>query len=170
MNQSRHQNVIHNTQYSNNGEKPLNLFNTYRKAVINPSLFILFFCIIYSIIDNYKSEWLTAKSVILMSFLLSLIFSLLMCGLSLTIFLNKIEKLNKNIMWNMLTFFLLPFAYITLILIHDIKIRIRFEFGFGKDFLYLLIMIIPFVIGSGWAFIKYRQKITTDKTQLKVEL
>lgn len=148
----------------------MNLFNAYRKAVINPSLFILFFCIMYLIIDNYKSEWSTAKSIFLMSFLPTLIFALLMCGLSLTIFFNKIEKFNKNMIWNMLAFFLLPFVYITLILIHDIKIRIRFGFGFGKSFIYLLIMIVPFVIGSGRAFIKYRQKITTDKIQPKVEL
>jgi hypothetical protein len=148
----------------------MNLFKYYRKAVIYPSIFILFFCIIYSIIDNYKSEWLTAKSVIVMSILTSLIFSLLICGLSLTIFLNKFEKLNKNLIWNILTWFLLPFAYISIILIHDIENRIKYEFGFGNDFLYLLIMTMPFVIGLCWTFIKYRQKITTDKTQLKVKL
>ena len=148
----------------------MNLFNYYRKAVIYPSIFILFFCIIYSIIDNYKSEWLTAKFVIVMSILTSLIFSLLICGLSLTIFLNKFKKLNKNLIWNILTWFLLPFAYITIILIHDIENRIMYEFEFGNDFLYLLIMTIPFVIGLCWTFIKYRQKITTDRTELKVKL
>lgn len=136
-------------------------------AVINPSLFILFFCIIYSIIDNYGSQG-SAKSV-MMSFFPSLIFALLMCGLSLTIFLNKIQRFNKNIVWNILSFSLLPFAYITLILVHDIKTRIKFDFGFGRDFFYLLIMIIPFVIGSSRAFIKYRSKITTHKIQPKVE-
>ena len=148
----------------------MKLFKYYRKAVIYPSIFILFFCIIYSIIDNYKSEWLTAKFVIVMSSITSLIFSLLICGLSLTIFLNKFEKLNKNLIWNISTWFVLPFAYITIILIHDIKNRIKYEFGFGNDFLYLLIMTSPFVIGLCWAFIKYRQKITTDKTQLKAKL
>ena len=139
----------------------MNLFGYYRKAVIYPSIFIQFFCITYSIIENYKSEWLTAKSAIVMSISTSLIFSLFMCGLSLTIFLNKLEKLNKNLIWNILTWFLLPFAYITIVLIHDIRNRIKYEFGFGNDFLYLLIMTIPFVIGLCWAFIKYRQKITT---------
>ncbi len=139
----------------------MKLFNYYKKAVIYPSIFILFFCIIYSIIDNYKSEWQISKSIILISILSSLIFSLLICGLSLTIFLNKFEKLNKNLIWNILTWFLLPFAYIIIILILDIKNRIKYEFGFGNDFLYLLIMTIPFVIGLCWTFIKYRQKINT---------
>ena len=150
----------------------MKLFNYYKKAVIYPSIFILFFCILCSSIDNYfyKNEWLTAKSEIIMSILTSLIFALLICGLSLTIFLNKFEKLNKNLIWNILTWFLLPFAYISIILIHDIENRIKYEFGFGNDFLYLLIMTMPFVIGLCWTFIKYRQKITTDKTQLKVKL
>lgn len=142
----------------------MKLFKYYRKAVIYPSIFILFFCIIYSIIDNYKSEWQTAKFVIVMSILTSLIFSLLMCGLSLTIFLNKFKKLNKNLIWNILTWFPLPFGYITIILIHDIKIRIKYEFGFGNDFIYLLIMTLPFVIGLCWTFIKFRQKITAANT------
>ena len=148
----------------------MKLFKYYRKAVIYPSIFLLFFSTIYSIIDNYKSEWLTTKFVIVMSSITSLIFSLLICGLSLTIFLNKFENLNKNLIWNISTWFVLPFAYITIILIHDIKNRIKYEFGFGNDFLYLLIMTSPFVIGLCWAFIKYRQKITTDKTQLKAKL
>ena len=139
----------------------MNLFNYYRKAVIYPSIFILFFCIMYSIIDYYNSEWPTVKLVFLLSILPSLIFSLLICVLSLTIFLNKFEKLNKNMVWNILTWFLLPFTYIIIIFIHDIKNRIKFEFGFGNDFLYLLIMTMPFVIGLCWAFIQYRQKITT---------
>ena len=93
----------------------MNLFNWYKKAVIYPSIFILFFCIIYSVFDNYKSEWLIAKSAIVMSIIFSLIYSLLMCLLSLTIFLNKFKKLNKNLIWNILTWFLLPFGYITIL-------------------------------------------------------
>lgn len=137
----------------------MNLFNYYKNAVIYPSIFIQFFCFTYSIIDNYKSEWPTAKFVIITSILASLIYSLLICVLSLTIFLNKIKKLNPYLIWNMLTWFLLPFAYLTMILIHNIENRIRYEFGFGNDFIYLLIMTIPFVIGLFLTFKKYRQKI-----------
>ncbi len=140
----------------------MTLFKYYKNAVIYPSIFILFFCILYSFIDNYKSEALTAKSVIVMRILPSLVFSLLICGLSLTIFLNKIERLNKNLFWNTLAWFLMPFAYISLILIHDIENRIKYEFGFGNDFLYLLIMTIPYVLGLCWTFIEYRKTVTAD--------
>ena len=137
----------------------MKLFNYYKKAAIYPSLFILFFSIINSVITNYESDGLSDKSAIITSIITTFIFSLLMSGLSLTIFLNKFKRLNKNLIWNILSWFLLPFLYITIIFIHDIKIRIKYEFGFGNDFLYLLIMTVPFVIGLGWTFIKYRQNI-----------
>ena len=142
----------------------MNLFKHYRKAVIYPSIFILFFCIINSIIENYNTEWLFAKSAIIMSISTSLIFCLLISVLSLPIFLNKLKKLSRNLIWNILVWFLLPFVYISIIWIHDIENRIKFEFGFGNDFFYLLIMTIPFVIGLSWTFIKFRQEIAAANT------
>ena len=125
----------------------MKLFNYYSKAVIYPSVFILFFSFINSIFASYDSDGLSDKSAIVTSIITSLIFCLLMSGLSLTIFLNKLKKLNKNLIWNVLSWFLLPFFYITIIFIHDINIRIKYDFGFGNDFLYLLIMTIPLCTG-----------------------
>lgn len=139
----------------------MKLFNYYWKAAFYPSLFILFFCIINSIITHYESDGLSDSSAIITSIITSLIFCLLMSGLSLTIFLNRFKRLNKNLIWNILSWFLLPFSYITIIFVYDIKIRIKYGFGFGNDFLYLIIMTIPFLIGLCWTFIKYRQRITT---------
>lgn len=138
----------------------MKLFKYYGKAVIYPSVFILFFSILSSIFANYESGGRSDKSAIITSIITSLIFCLLMSGLSLTIFLNKFKKLNKNLIWNVLSWFLLPYFYLIIIFIHDIKIRIKYDFGFGNDFLYLLVMTIPFVIGLCWTFIRYRQKIT----------
>ena len=142
----------------------MNVFYYYRKAVIHPSLFILFFCILYPLFDNYKNEWNITKSAIIISLVTSVIYCLIMCVLSLTIFLNKFQKLNKKLFWNILTWFLLPFGYIVIFLIHDINNRINYNFGFGHDFIYLLIMTTPFLIGLYTTFIKYRQKITTACT------
>ncbi len=139
----------------------MKLFNYYKKAVIYPSLFILFFCVIYSILNNsdYKGDWPTTKSIIIMTVASSFFFSLLMNVLSLSIFLNKFKKLHRNLIWNMLTWFLLPLGYIAIVLIHDINNRIKFSFGFGNDFIFLLIMTLPFVISLCWTFMKYRQEI-----------
>ena len=154
-----------NTEKYYTGNKPMKLFKYYKKAVIYPSLFILFFSIVYSLMDNYKNDPLTVQSVIQMSILPSLIFSLLICGLSLTIFLNKFRKLYKNVIWNILTWFFLPFAYISIIWIHDIEYRIKYSFGFGNDFLYLLIMTIPYVVSLSLTFIMYRKEVSTAKVR-----
>ncbi len=142
----------------------MSLFKHYRKAVIYPAIFIQSFCVIYAIIDNYSSGWQSAKSVILMSYIASLIFSILMCVFSSTIFLNKFDRINRNLTWNILAWFLLPFGYIALIYVFEIENRIKFGFGFGNDFLYLLIMTVPFAAGLFLTFIKYRQEITNTST------
>ena len=142
----------------------MKLFSYYKKAVIYPSLFILLFCILSSIIDNllYKSEWSTAKTEILMTIITSFIFSFLMCVLSLTIFLNRFKKLHSSLIWNIASWFLLPIAYITIVLTYAIQSRIKYEFGFGSDFIYLLFMTLPFVIGLYWTFMKYRKAIAAS--------
>lgn len=139
----------------------MKLFNYYKKAAIYPSFFILFFSIVHSIIDNYESGGLPDTSAILTSIITSCIFCLLMSLLILTIFLNKLKKFSNNFIWNILSWFLLPCFYLTIIFIYDLKIRIKYDFGFGNDFLYLLIMTIPFIVGLCWTYAKYRQRITT---------
>ena len=142
----------------------MKLFKHYRNAVIYPAIFIIFFNLVYSLLYNYESNGLAVNSDFLTSFIPSLIFALLMCVLALTIFLNKIYTINKNLISNILTWFLLPFLYLSMIFFHELIIRVKFEFGFGNDFLYLLILTIPFVIGLILTFTKYRQQITTDET------
>jgi small-conductance mechanosensitive channel len=142
----------------------MKLFNYYKKAVIYPSLFTLFFCFVYTTLDNlsYKSNWQTTKSLIIVAMISSLIYTLLLYVLSLTIFLNKIKKLSKNIIWNIVTWFLLPLGYIAISLTHDVNTRIKFAFGFGNNFIFILIMTLPFVFCLFWTFLKYRQKITAS--------
>ena len=142
----------------------MSLFRYYRKAVFYPSLFVLLFSVVYSILDNSKGEGSTAKSAIVISIVTSAVYCLLMCGSSLTIFLNKIQKLNRNLVWNISTWFLLPFGYMSMVLVHDISNRINYEFGFGKGFIYLLIMTLPFVFGLAWTFLKYKQDQTSAST------
>lgn len=137
----------------------MNLFKYYKNAALYPSIFVLFFSIVYSLINNYKSDPLALKSVFGMSIMPTLIFIALMCVLSLTIFLNKFDLIKKNPIGNILAWFLLPLAYISIVLYHDIEFRIRYDFGFGIDFFYLLIMVFPYVFGLCRTFIQYRMRI-----------
>ena len=141
----------------------MKLFKYYKKAALYPSLFVLFFSLIHSLIANYESNGLTDYSVILMSIITSLIFTLLMSLLSSSIFLNRITRLYKNLTWNVLSWFLLPLFYLAIVFIHDLKIRVKYDFGFGDDFIFLIIMILPYIISLCWTFIKYREKITSSQ-------
>ena len=141
----------------------MKLFKYYKKAALYPSLFVLFFSLIHSLIANYESNGLTDYSAILMSIITSFIFTLLMSLLSLSIFLNKITRLYKNLTWNVLSWFLLPLFYLAIVFTHDLKIRVKYDFGFGDDFIFLFIMTLPYIIGLCWTFIKYREKITSSQ-------
>lgn len=143
----------------------MKLFTYYRYAVIYPSLFAIFFSFLYSVIYNIYSGELTNYSIIATSVIPALIFCLLMCVLSLSIFLNKLRRFNKSIIYNLLTWIFLPFIYLIIVFIHDLYLRSRYNFGFGEDFLYLLIMTIPFTIGLILTFVKYRQKITIGRAK-----
>ena len=138
----------------------MKLFRYYGNAVLYPSLFVVLFGIINSITINYERGGFADRSALVISVITSLIFSVLMCVFSLTIFFNKIRRLNKYLIWNILSWLLLPFTYLTIVFIHDLKIRITYDFGFGRDFFHLLIMTIPFVIGLCWTLISYRQELT----------
>ena len=141
----------------------MKLFNYYKKAALYPSIFVLFFTLIHSVIANYESNGLTDYSAILMSIITSLIFALLMSLLSLSIFLNKINRFYKNLTWNLLTWFLLPFFYLAIVFIHDLRLRTKYDFGFGDDFIFLFIIILPYIMGLCWTFMKYRGKISSPQ-------
>ena len=139
----------------------MKLFQYYRNAALYPAMFVLFFSIVYSLLYNFNRGDLSNLSAMLMVVIPALIYSVLMSVLSLAILLNNIERISRNKILNILTWFLLPVVYVTIVFIHDIKIRTKYEFGFGNDFVFLLIMTTPFIVGLSWTFKAYRQMITT---------
>jgi hypothetical protein len=135
----------------------MKLFNYYRNAVIFPSLFVILFSLSYAFFDNFSGGWNVLWPAILMSVVTSLIYSLIISLLSLAIFLNKVQRLNQSLVWNMITWFLLPLAYIFVFLIYEVNLRIRFDFGFGRSFIFLLIMTVPFIMGLFSTFFRFRK-------------
>ena len=138
----------------------MKLIRYYRNAVIFPSIFIVIGVTLFSILDNYsyKSEWLTAESVILFSIITSIIYSLFICLLSLTIYLNIFEKINKNFYLSLLTWLFLPITCIAITLIYEINQSIKINVILGSGFIYVLIMTVPYVITLIWTFLKFRSK------------
>lgn len=139
----------------------MNMFKYYTRAVIYPSLLIQFIVVIYSaaVNYNYESEWMTAVSVIFETILVSFFFSLIMCCLSLTIFLNQVEEMSRKLIWNLLTWFLLPYGFIAIILIHEIEFALRYESGFNNAFIYALILTVPYLISFGYTFMRFRKDV-----------
>lgn len=124
----------------------MDLTEYYKRITMYPSVVVLGTVTLYAIIDNfnYKSEWLTAESVIFMSLVGACISCSILSLLSLTIFLNKFEKIRTNTVFKFLSWFLLPFGWMLGILIHEIYFKIKFETKSGSDFIYMLILNIPF--------------------------
>lgn len=124
----------------------------------------MLFTSVYSIIDNYnyKSEWLTASSVISMQITFTFLYSLIISCLSLTIFLNKFEKIRSNSFWGSLSWFLLPFSFIIIVIVHEVNFSLKYEGKLGSDFNYYIILNVPFIIGLIWSYIKYRNTIIAE--------
>jgi hypothetical protein len=137
----------------------MTLSGYYKKAIFYPSIIIILFTIVFSIIDNYdyKSEWLTADSAISLSILTALFYCLIVSLLSLTIFLNKFKKIKESKTLTFLCWFLLPFGFITIVFIHEINFKLKYQEKFGDDFVYVIILNIPFVLGIIWSYLKYRK-------------
>jgi hypothetical protein len=131
----------------------------YKKAAFNPSIITLVAIIIFSIIDNYnyKSEWMTAGTIILLSIITAFIYCLIISVLSTTIFLNKYPAIKENRLMNFLSWFLLPFGFIMIALIHEISFKIKYNEKIEDDFVYTLILNVPFIFGLVWTYIKYRK-------------
>jgi hypothetical protein len=135
------------------------LFKYYRDAVIYPSLFVLLFSFVYSVLYCYTGTSQLDSDYLVTSLVTSLLYLLLMYLLSLTIFLNKIKKFSRNILFNILSWYLLPACYIVLVYAYDMTNRIKYNFGYGTDFLHLLIMTAPFIIGLYVSFSRYRKNV-----------
>ena len=131
----------------------------YKKVSLYPSIVVLIITIIFSVIDNYnyKSEWLTAGTVIWLSILVVFVYCLVLSLLSLTIFLNTYHKVKDNGILNFLSWFLLPVGLMTVVLVREIIFKIEFNERFDKDFLYLLIINLPFLFGLISSYLSYRR-------------
>src|SRR5262245_52042065 len=120
----------------------MSLSECYKKAVLYPSIITIVTTLLYSIADNYdyKSEWLTADDVIYLSVITAFVYSLIICLLSAGIFLNKFEIIKHSAGLNFLTWFLLPFSFIIVVLVHEINSSIKLEGKLTSDFLYVVIL------------------------------
>jgi len=131
----------------------------YKKAVLFPSIFVFVAATVFSIIENYdyKSEWLTADTVIFLSIGTAFIYCLIFSLLSLTIFLNRFNKVKENSWLNFLSWFLLPVGFMTIVFVHEITFKIKYNEKFDSDFVYVVILNLPFLFGLIWSYLLYKK-------------
>src|SRR6476659_8267920 len=101
----------------------MTLLYHYKMAIFSPFIIAVLFTGVYSIIDNYnyKSEWLTSGFVISTSIIYAIVYSLIISLLSLPIFLIRLNKIRSNILWVIVCWFLLPFSFIIIVIVHEIN-------------------------------------------------
>lgn len=127
-------------------------FKYYKWAALIPSAVAIIGYILYATLGpdkNYKSEWLTAESVQLFSIGIFIILCLLVCVLSLTIFLLKCRCIRKNVLLSLSCCFLPPIAFL-----------LCFAYSLGKDpesLPFSLFLTIPFLVGFSLAYVKFRR-------------
>jgi hypothetical protein len=136
----------------------MKLDSYYFRAVIFPSGLIIILSIGFAIIDNfnYKSEWLTGGGMIIMAMVTSFIFCLLICLLSLTIFLNTYEIVRRSFFLSFLSWFLLPMGLIAIVLMHEMTYNKDLIIENDTSYIYPLILTIPYIISITLSFIKYK--------------
>src|SRR6266496_4979008 len=90
----------------------------YRNSTLYPTIMAVVLTLIFSIVDNrdYKSEWLTSESVISMTFMTSIVYSIILSVSCLPIFLINIEVIKRNKFLTALSWFLIPFVCIATVL------------------------------------------------------
>jgi hypothetical protein len=133
------------------------LSTIYKKSILYPAILLLPFVLIYASIENrhYKSEWFTRESVIGLTFVAALVYVVVICLLSLTIFFNRREKVYNDRLLSALSWFLLPGAFICLVIGKTIAIYIAE--GTTDEIIYAVLINAPFVVGLVWGFYSFRQ-------------
>ena len=137
----------------------------YKTSILYPSLFVLVFTIVYSIIDNfnYKSEWLTAESVMGMSIMFAFLYCLIISILALTQFFCSYQRVRSNLFLLIICWFLAPIGFITAVIFKELNFRLKYNSGhFDSDLLYILVLNIPFIVGIALGFRLFIRTITFE--------
>jgi len=139
----------------------MTLSGIYRRFVILPAIFLVIFAIIYSNIENrnYESEWLTKEAAIETDILVAVIYCASICLLSLTMYLNKINRVRSSNILSPLSWFLIPVGFMCVVMTKAINEYITVESSFES--LIALIFNLPFTLGLIWGYIKFKRSLVS---------
>ncbi len=139
------------------------LSTIYKIYILNPAFALLPFTLVYAAIENrnYKSEWFTRESVIGLTFVAALVYVVIVCLLCLTIFFNRREKVHNDKLLSALSWFLLPGAFICLVIGKTIAIYIAE--GTTDETIYAVLINAPFVVGLVLGFCRFKKLLRKEE-------
>jgi hypothetical protein len=142
----------------------MSLGQYYNRAVFIPCFIVISGFLLFTVYDlirgsgkDYKSEWLTAESLDLYTFLLVFLHCVILSVLCTTIFLNEFPKMRCNPLFRTLSWFLLPFIYMGVLFYSALK-SIYHGHEVLSTLLIVLWLTLPFVVSLTSAFIKFRHE------------
>lgn len=130
----------------------------YKNATIIPAIVALGINIVYINIDcifsNYKSEWLTTGSFAPIIFIMALFNSAIIMVLALPIFLNKYPTIKNNWLLSMLSWFLLPIIWLTILLLKS-SVDLLVYNGIDSPGIFPIINTVPYIIGLVLSYARF---------------
>lgn len=138
----------------------MTLSELYKKSVVYPGIVLIAIASLYSIVaywnhQDYQDGTYAKWELIGMTIVLSIVYWLIICLLSRTIFLSKSEKVSCNSTLSALSWFLLPFGF--MLAVFGKAINEFVTSGSVWEILYATIGNIPFVIGLIWGYKKFKK-------------
>lgn len=138
----------------------MTLSELYKKSVVYPGVVIIVIASLYSTVaywdyQDYQDGMSPKWEVIGMTIALAILYWLLICLLSRTIFLNKSEKVSSNSILSALSWFLLPFGF--MLAVFGKAINEFVTVGSVWEILYATIGNIPFIIGLIWGYKRFKK-------------
>lgn len=131
----------------------MTLAKAYRNILLIPAIVSMAGSISFAIWEgnSYKSEWLTADSMILVTIIICIFFVICFAIVSLPVFLHKYSSVRHNRLLSLGSWFLLPVTFSGLLLLHIIGRE-----DFINTLIFLAILLLPFLAGLTWNYIQYR--------------
>lgn len=131
----------------------------YKIATLYPSIVTVLVTVIFSIIDNYnyRSEWLTAESVLTFTVVFALGYCVLLSLLSLTIFLTRLPKIQGNNVFTFLSWFLLPLGFVFTVIGYELNFNKQNNKAWDSDLWYIVVLNLPFTIALIVSYYQYRK-------------
>lgn len=137
----------------------LHLARGYFLSTFTPALCAVISTVALGLIEydpDYRSEWLTAESVIEFSFVMSVLNALFISLLSLTIFVNRLDKIRNSFVLSVLSWLAFPGLWIGCVLSKEHS-------------MFVILNTVPYLIAlilSLWMFRKRLAKINRPALEI----